>query len=205
MKLSSVNAGGRTCRQAFTLVELMVAMSVGVILAGTVVLLLVQAGTEEQRGYADSTIEERAYILQADVTTCLRGMSCGYGATISSTNQELNATNGVAGYTKIYVFQPNAAGNAFTTGMINADLVTGAVVYTPNILVPGTTNVWLINSPNVRLDKFYFNTYPNLDGSQNNSLVYVTFQVDDNGYSRQNINNNVANIQRSFAVQMRCD
>ena len=79
MKLASVNAGGRACRRAFTLVELMVAMSVGVILAGTVVLLLIQAGSEEQRGYADSTVEERAYILQADVTSCLRGMSSGYG------------------------------------------------------------------------------------------------------------------------------
>ena len=76
--------------------------------------------------------------------------------------------------------------------MINADLITGTVVYTPNILIPGTTNVWMINSPNVRLDKFYFNAYPNLDGSQNNSLVYVTFQMDDNGYSRQNVNDNVA-------------
>ncbi len=173
MKLASVNAGGRACRRAFTLVELMVAMSVGVILAGTVVLLLIQAGSEEQRGYADSTVEERAYILQADVTSCLRGMSSGYGMTVSSTNQVFNGTN-LLGYTKIYIFKPNANG-VFTTGMINADLITGTVVYTPNILIPGTTNVWMINSPSVRLDKFYFNTYPNLDGSQNNSLVYRDF------------------------------
>ncbi len=33
----------------------------------------------------------------------------------------------------------------------------------------------------------------------------VTFQMDDNGYSRQNVNDNIPNIQRSFAVQMRCD
>jgi prepilin-type N-terminal cleavage/methylation domain-containing protein len=204
MKLASVNAGGRAGRRAFTLVELMVAMSVGVILAGTVVLLLIQAGTEEQRGYADSTVEERAYILQSDLTGCLRGMSCGFGATISSTNQVFNGTN-FLGYTKIYVFQPNAAGNAFTTGMINADLATGAVVFTPNIGAPGTRVVWMTNSPNVRLGQFYFNTYPNLDGSQNNSLVYVTFQMDDNGYSRQNANDNIANIERSFSVQMRCD
>ncbi len=204
MKLASFNAGGRACRQAFTLVELMVAMSIGVILAGTVVLLLVQAGTEEQRGYADSTVEERAYVLQSDLTTCLRGMSCGFGATVSSTNQVFNGTN-FLGYTKIYVFQPNAPGNAFTTGMINADVAGGSVVYTPNIAVPGTRVVWMTNSTNVRLGQFYFNTYPNLDGSQNNSLVYVTFQMDDNGYSRQNVNDNIANIKRSFSVQMRCD
>ncbi len=204
MKLASVNAGGSTCLRAFTLVELMVAMSVGVILAGTVVLLLVQAGAEEQRGYADSTVEERAYILQADVTTCLRGMSGGFGATVSSTNQVFNGTN-LLGYTKIYVFKPNGTGVTFTTGIINADVAAGTVVYTPNIAAPGSNIVWMANSTNVRLGQFYFNTYPNLDGSQNNSLVYVTFQMDDNGYSRQNTNNNVANIKRSFSVQMRCD
>jgi prepilin-type N-terminal cleavage/methylation domain-containing protein len=205
MKLDSVKAGGRASRGAFTLVELMVAMSVGVILAGTVVLLLVQAGTEEQRGYADSTVEERAYILQADITSCLRGMSSGYGITGSSTNQIAN-TNGVAWYTKIYVFHPDVTGANFTTAMINADLATGAVVYTPNIAVPGTTIVWMTNSPSVKLGQFYFATYPNLDGTTlNSSLVYVTFQMDDNGYSRQNVNDNIANIKRSFSVQMRCD
>jgi type II secretory pathway pseudopilin PulG len=204
MKLASFNASSRTCRQAFTLVELLIAMSVGIILAGTVVLLLVQAGTEQQRGYADATVEERAYILQSDLTTCLRGMSSGYGVTFSPTNQAFSGTN-FLGYTKIYVFQPNSIGSTFKTGMINADLTTGAVVYTPDILSPGTMTVWLTNSTNVRLGRFYFNTYQNMDGSQNNSLVYVTFQLDDNGYSRQKTSDNIANIQRSFAVQMRCD
>ena len=74
------------CRRAFTLVELMVAMSIGVIVAGTVVLLLIQAATEQQRGYSDSTIEERAYTLQANITSCLRGMSSGFGMTAGYSN-----------------------------------------------------------------------------------------------------------------------
>ena len=63
----------------------------------------------------------------------------------------------------------------------------------------------MTNSPNVVLRRFYFSSSLNLDGSQNNSLVNVTFQMDDNGYSKQNTAYNIANIYRSFSVQMRCD
>ena len=204
MKLASTNSWSKPCRRAFTLVELMVAMSVGVILAGTVVLLLVQAATEEQRGYSDTTVEERAYTLQANLTSCLRGMSSGLGMTVSSTNQYFSGTNAI-GYTTIYVFQPNTNGTLFTTAKISANLINGAVIYTPDITAPATQTVWMTNSSNVVLRKLYFSNSLNLDGSQNNSLVNVAFQMDDNGYSKQNATNNVANIQRNFSVQMRCD
>jgi len=192
------------CRRAFTLVELMVAMSIGVIVAGTVVVLLIQAATEQQRGYSDSTIEERAYTLQANITSCLRGMSSGFGMTAGYSNTFLIGSN-VVGYTTIYVWKPNADASVYTLGKISANVNNGLVVYTPNITDPGTQTAWMTNNTGVVLRKLYFSNSQNLDGSQNNSLVNVLFEMDDNGYSKQNATNNIASIQRSFSVQMRCD
>jgi hypothetical protein len=41
------------------------------------------------------------------------------------------------------------------------------------------------------------------DGSPDNSLINVSFQLDDNGASGQNQTNNPASICRTFSVQMR--
>jgi prepilin-type N-terminal cleavage/methylation domain-containing protein len=204
MKLASVNLHSKHCRRAFTLVELMVAAGIGVILAGTVVLLLVQAATEQQRGYSDTTVEESAYTLQANLTSCLRGTSAGFGMTASYSNTFLSGTN-VIGYTTIYVWQPNVDASVYTVGKISADVNNGLVTYTPNITIPANQTIWMTNRSGVVLRTLYFSSSQNLDGSQNNSLVNVTFQMDDNGYSQQNATNNIANIQRSFSVQMRCD
>jgi prepilin-type N-terminal cleavage/methylation domain-containing protein len=205
MKSHPARPGTQSHQRAFTLVELMVAMTVAVGLAGTAVLLLVQTGQEQRRGYADTTVEERAYVLQANLTSCLRGMSSGYGITGSSTNTVTDTNGVVYGYTSIYLFKPNSDGSSYTAGKISANLNDGSVIYTPNLSAPGSRIVWMTNSPNVVLRRFYFSSSLNLDGSQNNSLVNVTFQMDDNGYSKQNTAYNIANIYRSFSVQMRCD
>jgi hypothetical protein len=63
----------------------------------------------------------------------------------------------------------------------------------------------MTNSPTVALTKLYFSTSFNLDGSQNNSLVNVVFQMNDNGFSQQSPINNPASIMRNFSVQMRND
>ncbi len=194
-----------SCRRAFTLVELMVAMTVGLILGGTVVYLLVQAAKEQQRGYSDATVEEKAYTLQANIANCLRGMSCAYGVTGSPTNQIVNTNTGYVTWTKIYAFQPNTNGSAFTTCSISGDPASGAVVYTPNIASPLNTVVWLTNSANVKLVRFWFETTQNFDLSNDNTLVNVVFELNDNGFSNQNATNNIADIYRRFSVQMRCD
>jgi prepilin-type N-terminal cleavage/methylation domain-containing protein len=200
MKLVSDNLRSHACRRAFTLVELMVAASIGVILAGTAVLLLIQAATEQQRGYSDTTLEERAYTLQANITSWLRSGS-------SSLGMQPNSATGddTVGYTSIYVFTPNADGSALTTSQISADLVSGAVVYTRDTSAPANQALWMTNSPGVVLRKLNFKKSANLDGSPNANLVNVIFQMDDNGFSRQNATNNVADIERSFSVQMRAD
>jgi prepilin-type N-terminal cleavage/methylation domain-containing protein len=202
MKTASTNIAARISRRAYTLVELLVATAVGSVLAGVVLLLLCQTATEQRCGFADMTVEEQAYKLQANLTSCLRSMSANQGMNLSS---GLYNSNGLLlGYQTIFVFYPVTNGT-YITGSIGYNAASGEVIYTSNILAPSIQTVWMSNSPTAVLTEFCFNPSYNLDGSQNNSLVNVLFQMNDNGFSQQNPVNNPASIYRNFSVQMRND
>lgn len=206
MKPASFNSRRKQYTSGFTFVELMVAMSIGLILAGTVVLLLLQAATEQRHGYSDATVEESAYTLQANIINVLRGSSSGLGVTLVPGTEVYNGAGTIVGYNSIYVFKPNSNGTSFATSQITVNTNNGTVIYVPNIAVPANTVLWMTNHTGVVLRQLCFLGSFNLDGSPNNSLVNVSkLQMDDNGYSRQGSTNNIANIQRSFVVQMRCD
>jgi hypothetical protein len=185
-------------------VELMVAAGVGLPLAGAVVMLLLQTSYEQRRGLADSTVEESAYVLQSRITSCLRSASAeGLTPVYASATNDPNGV--LLGYQTVFVFHPNTnGGEGDVRGRINFDPSSGAVTYTPDdVNAPNTQIVWMTNSPDVVLHQLFFNTSFNPDGSLDSSLVRVCFQMDDNGFSQQNPSNNVANIYRSFSVQMR--
>lgn len=189
--------------RAYTLAELLVAMGVGAVLAGAVLLLLCQTATEQRYGLSDMTVEEKAYQLQANLTECLRSMSATMGMT-PVWNSVVTTTNGTQlGYQSIDVFYPS--NGTYITGNIKYNSGTGQVVFTSNVLAAGTSTVWMSSNSTAALTSFYFNTSYNPDGSQNNSLVNVSFQMSDNGFSQQNPVNNPASLFRNFSVQMRND
>jgi prepilin-type N-terminal cleavage/methylation domain-containing protein len=204
VRLSQLNPHSPARRQAFTLIELMMASGIGLVFAGAVVALLYQAGVEQRSGLADATVEDKAYTLQENISSCLRIMSSNQGISPDYNTAATDSHGNLLGYQTIYVFLANANGS-YTTEKIHFDPTTGAVVYTPNGSAPGTTILWMTNSPTVALRQLYFNTSFNPDGSLDSSLVNVRLQMDDNGASRQNVTNNPASIYRSFSVQMRSD
>lgn len=204
MRVASVNLSTETRRRAFTLPELMIAVSLGVGVAGTVVLLLIQAACEQLRGLGATTVEESAYVLQASISSCLRTMSSSQGLT-PDYSSKLNDSNGnLLGYQTVFVFCPNTNGT-YTTEQIRFDAASGHVVYTPDVSNPTKQIVWMSDNPTVALRKLCFSSSFKPDGSLNSSLVNVRFQMDDNGYSRHNPINNPASIYRSFSIQMRSD
>ncbi|HUD45482.1 MAG TPA: prepilin-type N-terminal cleavage/methylation domain-containing protein [Candidatus Baltobacteraceae bacterium] len=203
MKIASTNVAPRVCRRAFTLVELLVATAVGCLLAGAVLFLLCQTATEQVYGFSDMTVEEKAYILQANITTCLRCMSATQGITPNYSTALYDTNGNFLGYQSIIVFYPS--NGVYIAGNISYNSSTGEMVYTTNILTPLIQTVWMSNSANASLTKCWFSPSFNLDGSQNNSLVNVCLQMDDNGYSQQTPNNNPASVYRNFSVQMRND
>jgi type II secretory pathway pseudopilin PulG len=203
MKTASTHNIARVPRQAFTLVELMVATAVGIGLAGTVVLLLLQSATEQRNGFADTTVEEQAYKLQANITSCLRSMSANQGVTPDYSSSITDPNGNLLGYKSIFVFYPT--NGAYLTASIFYNSSSGQVTYTPDITAPSIQTVWMSNSPTAVLTQLCFTTSFNLDGSQNSSLVNVLFKMNDNGFSQQSSVNNPASINRNFSIQMRND
>lgn len=199
MKLFAI----RTGRRGFTLMELMFAVSIGIVAMGGVVLLLVQAGLEHRNGLANATVEENAYVLEAQMTSCLRSKSSTQGITPDYSTAVTDGGGVTLGYRSIFVFTPT--NNTYITGRIQYDATSGAVVCIPNVTQPTAQSLWATNRINSRLNNLYFSSSYNLDGSLNASLVRVTFDMDDNNFSLQATNRNAAHVYRSFAVQLRTD
>ena len=101
------------------------------------------------------------------------------------------------------MFYPN--NGVYVMGNISFNQTTGCVTYMTNSASPANTQIWMSNTPAVLLTNMYFSTSFNLDGSQNSSLVNVSFEMNDHGFSQQGTVNNPTSIERSFAVQMRND
>src|SRR5580658_6834930 len=190
-------------RRAFTLVELLVAATVGLGLAGTVVLLMLQSATEQRNGFADTTVEEQAYVLQANITSCLRSMSANQGMTPNYSSALYNTNGNLLGYQSIFVFSPS--NGAYITANVTFNPATGQVIFTPDITNPSVQTQWMTNNTSAVVTQLCFSTSFDLDGSVNASLVNVLLQMNDNGFSQQNPANNPASIYRNFSVQMRND
>ena len=201
MKIACANRSIRNSRRGFTLVELMVAMVASIALVGTVFMLLVETVLEQRNGLADTTVEEKAYTLRANLTKTLRSASANQGVTPTSPVYDGNGTR--VGYQGVFVFTP--FNGDYIMGSIAYNPSNGLVIYTPNTAIPSVQTVWMSNSPTVVLSKLLFNTSFNLDGSVSSSLVNVLFQMNDNGFSQRGVTNNPASIYRNFSVQMRND
>ncbi len=174
MKPFKIILSSQTQRRGFTLIELMVAMSVGLVLAGTVVMLLFQASREQRRGYAATTVEENAHNLQARITSCLRGMSSNFGITPDVSTPVTNISGNVVGYAAIIAFKPNANGT-YTSQRLSFNASSGNFSYTPNYLTAPTTQiVWMTSGQKVVLRRLFFSNALNSDLSQNNSLINVS-------------------------------
>jgi prepilin-type N-terminal cleavage/methylation domain-containing protein len=201
MRLRPTSLIRRVSQRAFTLVELIVATAISVVLGGSVVLLLVQAAQEQRNGYSDTTVEEAAFLLEANITSALRSMSSNQG--LSPITSSL-VTNGIPNaYNSVLVFAPS--NGLYITASITYSPSTGQVTYVPNTAVPTTQVIWMTNSPSAALTELYFSSSQNLDGSFNTSLVNVVFEMTDNGFSQQGTVNNPTVLFRNFSVQMRSD
>jgi hypothetical protein len=130
-------------------------------------------------------------------------MSANMGVTTVGSSEVFDGSGNKLGYQSIFVFTPFNGGYLMASIAYNS--ATGQVIYTPDVTSPSVQTVWMNNSSTAVLSQFYFNTTLNLDGSLNGSLVNVTFQMNDNGFSQQNPTNNPASIYRNFSVQMRND
>lgn len=190
-------------RRAFTLIELMFAVSIGLVVVGAAVMLIYQSAKEQQRGLAAVSVEITSHLLESKISACLRSASGNQGATLDRSTVVIDAVTGnTNGYESIFVFTPT--NGAYTLGSIRYTAASGSVVYKRDVTA-AAQELWMTNSATSRLTNFLFNTSFNLDSSFNSSLVNISFLMDDNGFSTRSPSNNPANVFRNFSIQMRND
>jgi hypothetical protein len=195
----SAGAGVR----AFTLVEMMLATSVGLLITGAVMSLLMLSVLEDRLGLGCATVEEKAYMLQTTIAKNLRPMSVNQGMSPDYTLPYTAPNGSVLGYQGIYVFQ-SVSNGLYVTEHISFNSNNGVVTCMNSLATP-TNQIWMSNSPTYNLSNLWFSTSLNPDGSVNGSLVNVVIEMNDNGFAEQNPTNNCASVYRSFSVQLRGD
>ncbi len=192
----------RRC-SAFTLVEVLVASSIGVMVAGTTMVLLLASAQEEYRGLADTTVEQEASNLSSRITQCLRMMSASQGVVFDTTQPETEG-GAIVGWRRIVV----AAGPApdYPRVELKFNPTTGKVTYNPDCSNAGNAQILFQNNSEAVVRRLYFWPSFRADGRQDNTLVNVLIDIDDNNSSRRNLassDQNPSSIERSFSVKMR--
>lgn len=186
-------------RRAFTLVELLIASSIGLLIAGGVMLLLIESTKEMYRDVADETVQQAAGDLESKLARCLRGMSAAESVVFATPASSTGP--GTNWFRRIIVARGPAPG--FPREEIRFDTNSAAALYFPNRLLTNNTVLLQSRAGSYALRDLYF--YPSFeeDGTLDSSLIYVVFDIDDDGYSRTPGAANFAKVQRTFAVKMR--
>src|SRR5689334_16325372 len=128
MKLFSFRRGGAANRRGFTLAEFMIASGVGSLIAGSVMLMLVEGMKEEYRSLADTTVEQAASDLQSKTIHYLRGMSASEG--VVYTTPVTNAGAVYPGYERIVIARGPAPD--YPREELRFDPTNSRAIYCPN-------------------------------------------------------------------------
>jgi len=180
----------------------MVATGVGVLIAGTTMLLLLASAKESRRGLADAVVEQAASDLEHKLMRTLRVMSANEGIVFGSPST--NSSGTVVGYNSIIIAAGPSPDNP--RQQIAFDPASGSVTYKTNYASPNSMLVLAATNANSTIRLLTFQPSVKPDGTPDNSLVNVLLQVDDNGSAGRfgaNRSNNPAVVWRSFAVKMR--
>ncbi len=183
--------------RGFTLLELMVASSVGTMIAAGSLLLLLESAKEDRRGFADANVEQSASVLQSKLMGYVRVMSATEGVVFATPATGESGT--LLGYKSLIM----ARGPDYPREEISFNPTDGRVLYKPNRGTTAGQIMLMQNGGNVALRILCFSPSLKTDGTPDNALVNVFFKMDDQGFSRRPADQNPASICRSFSVRMR--
>jgi len=190
----------RWAGRGYTLVELMVSVSIGILLAGGGVFLLVEAARENLRTVADATVEQESAQLQARIQGLLRQMSGYEGAVfVVPVGETLGLATAFQG-----VIVGRGPAPDFPRAELRFDPQAGRVWFREDRLKPQTETTLFENRPGrVVLRQLVFAPSIKSDGSTDSSLIRVFLEMDDDGFGRRAPEVNSARVFKSFVVKMR--
>ena len=188
MKIRILNGS----RSGMTLVEILIASSIGVVVLGALLTLVTVVAKEQRRQMVDSNLQQEANLLEDKITRLIRSMSAAQAVIAGDP-----APGGPPFYRKIIVAQ---AATPAPREQLAYDAVNQTCIHLANTAVPAVQDV--LNKPTyvAVLRNMYFFISEKNDGAPDASAVSVFFQMDDNGSGARRKTNSVT---RSFTATMR--
>jgi hypothetical protein len=194
----------RRCKAASgsTLVEMMLAAGVAVLVAGTATLMFLDCAKEDRRVFGDASVQEGANVLESKLLARLRVMSATQSAAFAQ--PVFDTAGNLLGYQCVVVSQGPPPD--YTPEAIVFQPGAGQVVHYPNFANTNNPDLLLATNSSLALRRVDFLPSLKPDGTPDTSLINVTIDVDDNGYSQRQLYNastNPATLWRTFSVKMR--
>ena len=175
-----------------TLMEVLVASSIGVVVLGALLTVVTLVAEEERRGWVAAGLQQQADLLEDRITRLIRAMSAGEAVILGD---------------------PVEAGSPFYHQMITAQgsspipreklayqPASFTCTHTPDLSSPTVQESYCTPSSALVLRNMYLSISEKNDGAPDASSVAIVFQMDDNGAGVRHVTNIVT---RSFTVTMR--
>lgn len=193
------SCGARSERRAFTLVELLVGASLGVLLTGFMMGMVIQVVKEQRRELVDATLQYKADDLEEKLARLIRSMSANetiiLGDPLSSGSPFYRRIIVAMGQTPTYARQ-----------QLIYDPTAMTLTQDPDITMSSNEILLFKSTPMAKLRNMYFFTSVKSDGVADSSALNIYLQFDDDGFAgRKNPNGTLkrSQVTRYFTVKMR--
>lgn len=184
-----------------TVVEVLLGASIGTLIVGGILTLVLLVGGEQRRTLADASLQHKIGATQDRILALLRSMSASESVIFGNPT---TAPGGGTVYEKV-IFAKGPAPD-FPREQLAYDPDTKQLVHDPNLSVTGDEIVLVGGQAETQLAELYF--YPSLKvgGVLDGSVLNVWMKFDDNGSAgRRNPDGTLKHttVARSFAVSFR--
>ena len=199
MRLPPPSRSHRNEKRAYTLVEIVVSMGIGVLVLGFFGVTILTTAYEQRQALVQASLETEVCLVSDKLAGLLRSMSSTESVVFT------DVVPGKTGcYRTIIVAQGEIA--SYPREVISFNASTNTVTHDPNRNSAGDVRVLSLPTSTTVLRELYF--YPSCasDGRSDSTTLNVFLQLDDNGSGgRRNTDGTQKRITvtRSFAIKMR--
>jgi hypothetical protein len=198
-----MNRHSRPVRQGgFTLAEVLIAATISLMIAGSTVLLLLQAARTNASVFSDTTLDEAANRLESKLVGYIRSMGGGGGAQVAVyTNLPgVSAPPGLCFCLRVPYQMPSVGATAMA--QINYDPPSGTISYCTNYTAATNLDVLLSTNSDVSVASFGF--FPSIKGNGDNTLDLTLVNVQMELVHTLSYPTPLTNsVCRTFSVRMR--
>lgn len=195
-------------RRGLTLVEVLVALSIGLFVAGAVVFLLFTVARQQRVAFIEAQVARRADRVQDKIMDILRRASRNQVVPFSVSDAVSGQSSGKEVFFYRIIFR---SGENSPNQQLRFDPTTRAIIYDPDINVANNEvrlDQAFANSQLTRVEYVWFAQGILPTGAPDNSLIFVQFEVNDQGLARRSWRNpakraNWVIATRTFAVNLR--